>query len=134
MPAFDLSALATALIVAVGSSAGWGYVRDRRKSKAEGTVAAATVEIQVEGARVQNLEQRFAFAQAAWDEERASLTRRIEHLEDDLDTERRERSEDETLHHEKVGLLEQRVRGMARELAEVTDELAELRGGEGRRR
>lgn len=121
--------IATVLIGVVGSSAAWGYFRDRRKSKAEGTVAAATVEIQVEGARVQNLEQRFAFAQRAWDDERESLHRQLDQLRAELAEERRERAAEELRHDEKVGLLEARVQGMARELAEVTDELAELRRG-----
>lgn len=124
----DMQGLATALIVAVTSSAAWGYFKDRRKSKAEGTVAAATVEIQVEGARVQNLEQRFGFAQTAWNEERASFERRIRVLEDELNQERSERSAEKAEHEEKVGLLEMRVQGMRRELQELIDELAVLRG------
>lgn len=123
----DLQTLASTLILAVAGSAGWGYFKDRRKSKAEGQVATATVEIQVEAARVQGLEQRFAFAQRAWDEERESLTRRIGTLERDLAEERHERDAEKTLHEEKVGLLEERVRGMQRMLNEVTEELATLR-------
>lgn len=119
---------ATAAMAVFGSAAFWSYWKDRRTSKARGTVAAATVEIQVEGARVQNLEQRFGFAQKAWSEERASFERRIQHLEEELADERRERSEDETRHAEKVLLLEARVRGMQRELQELTTELAALRG------
>lgn len=118
---------ATLLVAAISSAAFWGYVKDRRKSRAEGSVAAATVEIQVEATRVQLLEQRFAFAQKAWDEERASLTRRITSCEGDLVKERDERSEDERLANEKIRTLEARVRGMQRELGEVTDEIAGLR-------
>lgn len=116
-----------AILAAVFGTAFWGYWRDRKKSKAEGTVAGATVEIQVEAHRVANLEQRFAFAQSAWDEERGSLQRRILHLEELLETERKERVEDEKASHEKIRLLEARVLGMQRELTEVTDELAGLR-------
>lgn len=121
--------VATCVVAVGGSAAFWGYWKDRRKSKAEGTVATATVEIQIEASRVANLEQRFGFAQKAWDEERESLTRRIKHLEDDLVEERRERAAEEAAHEEKRGLLEARVQGMQRELTEVTEELAALRPG-----
>ena len=128
MPVADLAQWGATLAMAlIGSAAFWGYWKDRKKSKAEGTVAGATVEIQVEAHRVANLEQRFAFAQSAWDEERGSLQRRISHLEELLETERRERVEDETASHEKIRTLEARVLGMQRELHEVTDELAGLR-------
>jgi chromosome segregation ATPase len=128
MPVADIAQWgATVIMAVIGSAAFWSYWKDRKKSKAEGTVASATVEIQVEAHRVANLEQRFAFAQSAWDEERGSLLRRIEHLEDLLETERRERSEDEKASHEKIRTLEARVLGMQRELNEVTVELATLR-------
>lgn len=74
-----------------GGGALWAYVRDRKKASAEGQVAIATVEIQVEAARLQSLEKRFAAAEKAWDEERESLLRRLTnaeareiHLEDRL--------------------------------------------------
>jgi chromosome segregation ATPase len=128
MPVADIAQWgATVIMAVIGSAAFWSYWKDRKKSKAEGTVASATVEIQVEAHRVANLEQRFAFAQSAWDEERGSLLRRIEHLEELLDTERKERSEDEKASHEKIRTLEARVFGMQRELNEVTVELATLR-------
>jgi chromosome segregation ATPase len=128
MPVADIAQWgATVIMAVIGSAAFWSYWKDRKKSKAEGTVASATVEIQVEAHRVANLEQRFAFAQSAWDEERGSLLRRIEHLEELLDTERKERSEDEKASHEKIRTLEARVLGMQRELNEVTVELATLR-------
>lgn len=119
--------VATIVIGVVGSAAFWGYLKDRKVSKAKGDVAVATVEIQVEAQRVQNLESRFALSEQAWDSERASLNRRIGELETQLQTERQERAEDEREAHEKVAQLESRVRGMQRELTEVTEELATMR-------
>jgi chromosome segregation ATPase len=118
---------ATGLMTVIGSAAFWGYWKDRKVAKARGTVATSTVEIQVEGARVQNLEQRFAFAQKAWDEERTSFERRIKDLEEQLSAERTERSEEERLSQEKIQKLEARVLGMQRELDEVMDEVSALR-------
>lgn len=117
----------TVLMTVVGSAAFWGYMKDRKVAKARGTVAASTVEIQVEGARVQNLEQRFGFAQKAWDEERVSFERRIKGLEEELAAERKERAEEERVSQEQVRKLEARVIGMQRELTEVTSELSALR-------
>lgn len=123
----DPSWIATAVIALFSSAAFWSYWKDRPKNKADGQVATATVEIQVEAHRVQNLEQRFAFAQSAWDEERLSLNRRIGLLEAELGEERHEREQEKLRHEEKVLLLEARVKGMQRELQELTDEIAQLR-------
>lgn len=123
----NVQAAASILLAVGGGGAILAYFKDRRKAKAEGLVASATVEIQVEAARVQNLEQQFGFARQAWSEERASFERRIMHIEEELADERRERSEEKVAHEEKVGLLETRVRGMQNELSELTDELASLR-------
>lgn len=116
---------ATLLMTLVGSGAAWGYLRDRKVAKARGTVAASTVEIQVEGHRVQNLEQRFAFAQKAWDEERESFERRIAQLERELEEEREDAAEKQR----HILALEERVRAMQSELGNLTDELASLRDG-----
>lgn len=106
-----VQSVASFLLVLVGSAAFWGYWKDRKKSSAEGVVAQATVEIQIEASRVANLEQRFGFAQRAWDDERASLHRQVDRLERELVEERAERER------------------LTRELAAVTAEVAELRRG-----
>lgn len=134
----DVGQLLGPIALVLASAAFWSYWRDRRKARAEGDVATATVEIQVEAKRVANLEQRFAFAQAAWDEERESLQRlraedrdamqkRIDHCEDLLEKERRERAEEEQQAQEQIKLLEARLRGVQREVSELTDQITALR-------
>lgn len=122
---------ASVAIVLFGSAAFWGYWKDRRKTRAEGAVATATVEIQIEASRVANLEQRFAFAQRAWDDERASLTRRIVHLEDELAEERRDHLEDKLRHEDQVRTIEERVSKLTEELGAVTTELGGRNGRPG---
>lgn len=121
--------VATILVGIVGSSAAWGYLKDRRKARAEGDVATQTVEIEVEARRVANLEQRFGFAQRAWDDERESMTRRIVSLERDLAAERRDRAGDEQRHEEAVRRIRDRVASLTDELAAVTAELSTIREG-----
>lgn len=74
----------TVVVSIFGGGAVWGYWKDRRADKAKGKVAEATVELQVDAARMENLEKRFKFAEKAWDEERKSLERQIERLEHEL--------------------------------------------------
>lgn len=119
--------LATSAIAVFGSAAFWGYWKDRRKSRAAGAVAAATVEVQVDSQRLSGLEQRFAFAQRAWDQERESLHRQIDLVKDELAEEKRERAEERREHEGQVRQLEERIGGITRELADVTHELAALR-------
>ncbi len=112
-----------ALLGAGGLGAVLAYFKDRRKSKADGDVAVQTVELQVDHSRMQNLEQRFALAERAWDEERESLSRRV------AAAEAREAALEQALAERdaKIRELEARVGRVQNELIEVTRELADLR-------
>lgn len=116
-------------IVLGGAFAGGGvaavlaYLKERQKAHADGAVAMQTIELQVDHTRMQNLEQRFALAERAWDEERESLTRRVgaaEAREAALETALMERDA-------KIRQLESRVARVQSELEAVTRELAGLR-------
>lgn len=115
--------LLTGLLGLFGGGSIWGYLKDRKKSAAEGTVAVQTIELQVDATRMQNLESRFALAERAWDEERESLTRRVGAAE------ARETALEQALveRDEKIRTLETRVSRVQDELIEVTRELADLR-------
>jgi hypothetical protein len=128
MTAGDLiQSAATGLFGVVASAAFWGYWKDRRSAKAQGDVAAATVEIQVEAQGLVNAEKRFALAESAWNEERISLQRENDRLTGLLATERAERAAAEMAAEEKIKRLEARLHGMQRELTELTDEIAAFR-------
>ncbi len=115
---------ALSLLVGGGfTAAALKYIQERKKAGAEGEVAVQTIELQVDHTRMQNLEQRFALAERAWDEERESLTRRVtaaEAREAALETALAERDA-------KIRELEERVSRVQNELIEVTRELAGLR-------
>jgi predicted nucleic acid-binding Zn-ribbon protein len=106
-----------------GLAAVLAYVKERRKAHADGAVAMQTIELQVDHTRMQNLEQRFALAERAWDEERESLTRRV------TAAEAREGALEKALleRDTKIRELEARVARVQSELVAVTRELAGLR-------
>lgn len=115
--------LAGVVIAVVGGRSLWEYLRDRRKAKAEGTVAAATVELQIDAQRLENVQSRLAFTEKAWDEERQSLERRINLLERDLAEERLEGERKD----QKILELQQTVTQIQNQLLNVSRELADLR-------
>lgn len=116
-------AAATVLVALVGGKSGWDYFRDRRTSKAEGAVASATVELQIDAKRLENAEARLDFTQKAWDEERLSFERRIERLEAELQEERLEGERKD----QKILDLERTVSSIQSQLLDVSRELADLR-------
>jgi chromosome segregation ATPase len=116
-----------AALVLFSAGAFWGYVKERRVNKAKGAVATATVELQIDNTRMQNLEQRLGLAQKAWDQERESFQRRIAHLEDELANERAEAAEEKMRHDQQLSELEGRLGVMQRELSDLYRELTELR-------
>lgn len=122
---FDVVAqyVLSAALLLFGGGAGVKYILERRSAKATGRVAEATVELQVDAAKLANLEHRFGLAQRAWDSERASLLARIGHLEEDLDEERAESAQKKT----KIAELEQRLALVLDEVQSLTTELAQLR-------
>lgn len=94
--ATDVVSLVLSLILTVGGSAAfWAYWKDRKKARADGIVANATIELQVDHSRMQNLEQRFALSEKAWDEERESWQNRLENVELELAAEKRRHKETE---------------------------------------
>lgn len=128
MSAGEIATLvAQVALVVGGGGAFWAYWRERKVNKAKGTVATATVELQIDQSRMQNLEQRFALAEKAWDGERASFQRRIDALEQDLADERREAVEEKERHDTQLRALEDRVAAMQHELAELYQELGRAR-------
>lgn len=117
------SYVAAAALGGGGSGAVLSYLRDRRKSNAEGTVAEATVELQIDAKRLENAEARLALTEKAWDEERQSFERRIHALEADLQSERLEGERKDA----KIIQLEARITDVQQQMLDISRELAELR-------
>lgn len=106
------------LIVGIGSaSAFWKYWSERKKSGAEGKVAEATIELNVDMTRMQNLEERFGLTQRAWDQERASFERRILTLEQDLEAEQAE--------------CKAKIEKLERHIKRLTDIVVKVTGADG---
>ena len=99
------------------------YFRDRRKSNAEGHVAEATVELQIDAHRLQNAEARLEFTEKAWDAERRSFEGRILRLEAELQEERLGSAKKDA----KILELEEKVSEIQTTLLDVSRELADLR-------
>lgn len=120
----DVVKIVLAFVMGAGGlGAVLAYLKDRRLNNAKGEVAVQTVELQVDFTRMQNLESRFAMAERAWDEERASLERRV------AAAEAREAALERAVAQRdaKIRELEERVSRVQNELIEVTRELADLR-------
>ncbi len=124
MSSSEVAAAVATLILGGGSGGAlWGYLRDRRKNRADGEVAAATVELQIDAKRLENAEMRLDFTQKAWDAERRSFEARIERLETELREERLEGERKDA----KILELEQTVSQIQSQLLDVSRELADLR-------
>lgn len=80
----------TLVVGVLSATAFWKYWSERKKTGAEGKVAEATIELNVDMTRMQNLEERFGLTQKAWDEERASFERRLTAAENALAEEKKE--------------------------------------------
>lgn len=120
----DLARIFASLAVGLGGGGALiAYVKDRRKSKAEGQVASATVELQIDAKKLENAEARLTLTQRAWDAERRSFESRIKRLEDEL----REERQQSDLKDGKIRNLEARVSEIQTSLLSVTRELADLR-------
>jgi chromosome segregation ATPase len=117
------SAIASLVVGLGGGGALIGYVKDRKKSSAEGEVASATVELQIDAKRLENTEARLAFTQRAWDAERLSFESRINRLEAELSSERLESEKKDA----KILELERTVSEIQATLLDVSRELAALR-------
>ena len=117
------SYIAAAALGGGGVSALTSYVRDRRKSNAEGHVAEATVELQIDAKRLENAEARLSFTERAWDAERQSFEGRIVRLENELQEERLASTRKDA----KILELEETVSQIQSTLLDVSRELASLR-------
>lgn len=111
------------LVALISGKSGWDYLRERKTAKADGTVASATVELQIDAKKLENAESRLAFTEKAWDEERQSFERRINMLERDLAEERLEGERKD----QKILELEKTVSSIQQQLLDVSRDLAELR-------
>lgn len=116
-------AVAGVAIALVSGKSGWDFIRDRRKARAEGAVASATVELQIDAKKLENAEARLELTQKAWDEERLSFERRIDRLEAELQEERLEGERKA----QKILELEGTVSSIQNQLLAVSRELADLR-------
>lgn len=117
------SYLAAAVLGGGGLGALLSYARDRRKSNAEGHVAEATVELQIDAKRLENAESRLSFTERAWDAERKSFEARIQRLETELQEERLASTSKDA----KILELEETVSQIQSTLLDVSRELASLR-------
>ena len=117
------STVAVAFLSGGGVAAVIGYLKDHKKSAAEGRVADATVELQIDAKRLENAESRLHFTEKAWDAERRSFEGRIERLECELQTERLESARKDA----KILELEEKVSQIQTTLLDVSRELASLR-------
>lgn len=111
------------ILGAGGLGAILGYVRDRKKVKAEGTVAEQTVELKVDADRLANLEQRLDYTQKAFDAERASMQNQIRSLSTENENLRAELDRKD----KKIDDLEARLERVQAEIHSLTGELASLR-------
>lgn len=119
-----LASIIASLVVGLGGGGAFvGYLRDRKKIGAEGEVASATVELQIDAARLENAEARLALTQKAWDEERQSFERRINRLESELSQERLESEKKDA----KILDLESRLNELQRQMSQISRELSDLR-------
>jgi SMC interacting uncharacterized protein involved in chromosome segregation len=117
------SYVAAAALGGGGVGAILSYLRDRRKSNAEGHVAEATVELQIDAKKLENAESRLALTEKAWDAERRSFEARIGRLEAELQTERLEGERKD----QKILELEDRMGDLHTQFLDISRELADLR-------
>lgn len=117
-------AMSLALIVLGGGSA-VRFVLERRKAKADGDVAEATAELQIDAAQLANIRAQMELMKAAWSAERVSMQGRISALAEDLREEREESARKER----EIAKLREQVERMQADLVDLADRLARLSGG-----
>ena len=127
METSDGVSIALSLIVTLGGSAAfWAYWKDRKKSRADGIVANATIELQVDHSRMQNLEQRFALSEKAWDEERESWQNRLSNVESELAAEKRRHAETTERLNADIQSRDDMIVGLQRRMMEFHNEVEDL--------
>lgn len=120
-----LSIIASVVIAAGGTSAFWGFVKDRKKDSAAAEVAEATVGIDVDMKRLANASKHLELAEKAWDAERKSFEANAARQAHQLSEARDEIERKD----QKIAELEARVERIQTELLAVTRDLADLRTG-----
>lgn len=113
--------MSLALVVLGGGSA-VRFVLERRKAKADGDVAEATAELQVDAFQLANIRAQMELMKAAWSAERVSMQGRIAALAEDL---RAEREESERKERE-IAKLREQVDRMQSDLVVLAERLARL--------
>lgn len=119
-------AMSLALIVLGGGSA-VRFVLERRKAKADGDVAVATAELQIDAAQLANIRSQMELMKAAWAAERVSMQGRISALAEDLREEREESARKER----EIAKLREQVERMQADLVDLAERLARLSNGGG---
>lgn len=80
-----VTSIASGIFSATAIAAGIKYIGDRRTLKAKGAVAEQTVGLDVDAAKLANLDHRLALVEKAHDQEVEALQATIKNLKDRLD-------------------------------------------------
>lgn len=112
--------LISSIFSASGAGALVAYWRERKVAKAKGTVATATVDIEVDTSRLGLIERQMSALEKSFDTERKSLLQTINHLQADLELEQAESAKKD----EKIAKLSHQVDEIQVALDQVKAELA----------
>jgi chromosome segregation ATPase len=112
--------LISSIFSASGAGALVAYWRERKVAKAKGTVATATVDIEVDTSRLGLIERQMSALEKSFDTERKSLLQTINHLQADLELEQAESAKKD----EKIAKLSRQVDEIQVALDQVKAELA----------
>lgn len=121
MSAPDVGTIISSVFSVGGAGALLAYWRDRRVAKAKGSVATATVDVEVDTSRLGLIERQMQALEKSFDTERKSLLQTINHLQADLELEQAESAKKD----EKISRLSQQVEEIQRALNQVKAELAD---------
>jgi chromosome segregation ATPase len=117
----DVGTIISSVFSVGGAGALLAYWRDRRVAKAKGSVATATVDVEVDTSRLGLIERQMQALEKSFDTERKSLLQTINHLQADLELEQAESAKKD----EKITRLSQQVEEIQRALNQVKAELAD---------
>lgn len=120
MSAPDVGTIISSVFSVGGAGALLAYWRDRRVAKAKGTVATATVDVEVDTSRLGLIERQMDALEKSFDTERRSLLQTIKHLQTDLEQEQAESAKKD----ERIAKLSRQVDEIQVALDQVKAELA----------
>lgn len=112
--------LISGIFSAGGAGAFVAYWRERKVAKARGSVASATVDVEVETSRLGLIERQMKALEKSFDTERKALLGTIRHVREDLEEEQRESAKKD----EKIAKLTLQVDEIQKALDLVKAELA----------